>query len=362
MVVGAGQAGLSTSRHLARRAVRHVVLDAESSPGGAWQHRPRSMRMADVHGVAQLPDLALPALDPATPAREAIPAYFADYEERFALPVLRPVRVSRVEESEGGLLRVVTGDGRALLTRTLVSAAGTWSRPFVPAVPGAGDFLGEQMHSSGYDGPERFAGRRVLVVGGGTSAVQILGEIGTTADTLWVTRRPPLWRAGGFGAADGRAAVALVADRVRAGRPPGSVVSVTGLSLREQEQDAARAGAFERLPLFDRIVPDGVVWADGRRERVDVIVWATGFRPEVGHLAPLRLRGAGGGIAMDGTTVRADPRLQLVGYGPSASTIGANRAGRQAAIAVRRFLAGLDEAHGTDQADGADGTGTTLSA
>jgi len=77
-------------------------------------------------------------------------------------------------------------------------------------------------------------------------------------------------------------------------------------------------------------------------EPVDVILWATGFRHAVGHLAPLGLRSSYGGIQLDQasgwTTSIMDPRVQLVGYGPSASTIGANRAGRAAARGVARQL------------------------
>ena len=138
-----------------------------------------------------------------------------------------------------------------------------------------------------------------------------------------------------------------VEERVRRGLPPASVVSVTGLALRPQEQEAARLGAYERLPMFERIEADGVRWSDGRFERVDAILWATGFRPAVDHLAPLGLRTAEGGIALvpvrgnvqGATTAARDPRVQLVGYGPSASTIGASRVGRQAALAVSRLLA-----------------------
>jgi NADH dehydrogenase FAD-containing subunit len=95
---------------------------------------------------------------------------------------------------------------------------------------------------------------------------------------------------------------------------------------------------LERLPMFDSITPDGVAWGDGRFVRADVILWATGFRAAVKHLAPLRLRGAGGGIRMNGTAVAGEPRIHLVGYGPSASTIGANRAGQAAARQLRRLL------------------------
>ena len=239
--------------------------------------------------------------------------------------------------SEGDLL-VVHGSGRTWRTRTLVNATGTWTSPFIPHYPGMATFGGEQLHASSYPGAAAFAGKRVLVVGGGASAVQLLGEIALETDTLWVTRRPPVWRTGDFDPEAGRAAVALVEERVRRGLPPASVVSVTGLALREQEREAERRGAYDRRPMFERIEPDGVRWPDGTFEPVDVILWATGFRPAIAHLGPLHLRSRHGGIQLDGTTAVADPRVQLVGYGPSASTIGANRAGRAAAVAVRRRL------------------------
>jgi NAD(P)H-nitrite reductase large subunit len=90
--------------------------------------------------------------------------------------------------------------------------------------------------------------------------------------------------------------------------------------------------------MFSRITPDGVEWADGTRRHVDTILWATGFRADLAHLAPLHLREPSGGIRMNGTATVADPRIQLVGYGPSASTIGANRAGFAAARALRDLL------------------------
>src|SRR5690606_3094948 len=116
---------------------------------------------------------------------------------------------------------------------------------------------------------------------------------------------------------------------------------VTGLHLRPQEERARQLGVYDRrLPMFSRIEPDGLRWDSGRFEAVDVLLWATGFRPAIEHLAPLHLRSPHGGIQLadDETTVVADPRIQLVGYGPSASTIGANRAGRRAALGVRRAL------------------------
>ncbi len=335
VVIGAGQAGLSASYHLRRRRLDHVVLDANATPGGAWQHRWDSLTMDDVHGVADLPGAPAPGRGRER-ANVVIPAWFGDYERANQLPVIRPVRVDGVEDL-GDLLRVHAGP-RSWLTRTIINATGTWTRPFVPFYPGQETFRGEQFHTADFPGAEHFRGRRTLVVGGGASAVQFLGEIRPVADTIWVTRSEPVWN-DGIEEFDGRAAIALVEERVRRGLPPSSVVSVTGIALRPQEQEAARLGAYERRPMFARIEPAGVRWADGSFEPVDIILWATGFRPAVDHLAPLKLRSEHGGIQLDGTAAVADPRVQLVGYGPSASTIGANRAGRVAARNVQQHLA-----------------------
>jgi NAD(P)H-nitrite reductase large subunit len=90
--------------------------------------------------------------------------------------------------------------------------------------------------------------------------------------------------------------------------------------------------------MFTAIEPHGVRMADGSFQPADVILWATGFRPAVGHLDPLHLTGPLGGIAVDGTAAAADRRVHLIGYGPSQSTVGANRAGRAAASALARWV------------------------
>lgn len=341
-MIGAGQAGLSAAYHLVRLGFRPydevVVLDRNPSPGGAWQHRWDSLTMNDVHGIANLPDLPVPDSAGAERANAFVPGYFGAYEERFDLPVVRPVAVHAVRDREDGRLDVQTSAG-TWIARAIVNATGTWDRPFVPSYPGADTFAGRQLHTAEYRGPGEFAGQHVVVVGGGHSAVQLLAEISEVATTTWVTRRPPLWRKDeNFGPEQGRAAVAMVDERVRAGLPPRSVVSVTGLHLREQERAAMERGVYQAEPMFERIVADGIEWVDGRHQRADVILWATGFRADLGHLTPLHLRERAGGIRMDGTRAVRDERVHLVGYGPSASTIGANRAGRAAAVALRNLL------------------------
>lgn len=367
VVIGAGQAGLSAAYGLRRGGLEpgreFVVLDGEDGPGGAWRHRWPTLRVDGAHRISDLPGLPFTPDDLTRPANEVVPAYFADHERTFDLRVIRPVHVSGVYDDDPDL-RVET-DAGTWTTRALINATGTWTRPFVPFYPGAATFRGRMLHAAGYRGPEEMAGRRVVVVGGGSTAVQLLLEIAPhAASTRWVTRREPEWFDGPFGSessergtslgtegsgrgtslgtARGRAAVARVEERVRAGLPPRSVVSVTGLARTPAVVEGLRSGVLDRRPMFDRITPDGVAWGDGTTEDADVILWATGWRPAVGHLAPLNLRSEAGGIQLDGTRAARDPRVHLVGYGPSASTIGANRAGRAAAKAVLARLAAQD--------------------
>jgi cation diffusion facilitator CzcD-associated flavoprotein CzcO len=342
VVIGAGQAGLAGAYHLRRSGFEpdrdFVVLDHSPGPGGAWQFRWPSLTYGKVHGMHALPGMELTDADPRRPSAEVISAYFDRYERTFDLRVRRPVDVRAVREGPGGRLLVETSDG-VWAARALINATGTWDRPFWPRHPGQETFLGRQLHTAQYPGPEEFAGQRVVVVGGGASGTQHLLEIAPyAAATTWVTRRPPVFREGPFDEDAGRAAVALVEERVRRGLPPRSVVSVTGLPLNDAIRQGIEDGVLDRQPMFDHITPTGVDWVDGRHADADVILWATGFRAAIDHLAPLRLRAPGGGIRMDGTHAAADPRVHLVGYGPSASTIGANRAGRAAVRDIRRLL------------------------
>ncbi len=339
-MIGAGQAGLSAAYHLKRRGIApvrgFVVLDQSPAPGGAWQFRWPSLTLSTVNRIHDLPGMrfadAVDASATEVRAADAVPRYFALYERTFALPVYRPVRVTVV--CDRGERLVVETDRGEVSARGIINATGTWEAPYVPEVPGAERFRGRQLHTRDYRTAAEFVGLHVVVVGAGISAIQLLDEVSRVTTTTWVTRRPPEFRTGPFDEAAGRAAVAIVEDRVRRGLPPASVVSVTGLPLTPAVEAMRARGVLERRPMFSEITDDGVRWPDGTALRADVILWCTGFRSALDHLAPLGLRGPDGGIVMSGrlaTQVAKDPRVHLVGYGPSASTIGANRAGAAAA-------------------------------
>lgn len=215
----------------------------------------------------------------------------------------------------------------------IINATGTWKTPHCPKYPGWESFEGVQLHTAEYKSADDFVGKHVIVVGGGISAVQLLEEIAQVTETTWVTRRKPDFRPYTFTQEKGREAVAMVEERVRQGLPPKSVVSVTGLPLTPAIQGLIDKGVMKARPMFDEIIKTGVRWADGTELNADVIFWNTGFTHNLKHLDPLQLKNEKGGIEMSGrlaTQVAQEPRIHLVGYGPSASTIGANRAGRAA--------------------------------
>jgi cation diffusion facilitator CzcD-associated flavoprotein CzcO len=355
VVIGAGQAGLSAAYHLQRRGgLSVVVLDAEDGPGGAWRHRWDSLTMATVNGIRELP--GMPEVEAADhlPSNRVVPEYFADFERRFAVEIERPVRVTLVEDdpsvapdADGPpplLVHSLGADGERrapVRTRAVLNATGTWTRPFRPVYPGAADFRGRQLHTAEYRRAEDFAGLRVGIIGGGISALGHLLEIAEVGETFWYTRREPVFADRPFTEEIGREVIAGVTERVQQGLPVRSVVSATGLAWTPELRRARRRGILARRPMFTAVTPDGVREADGSHTPLDVLLWATGFRHELRHLRPLALRNSRGGITMDGTAVAQDPRIHLLGYGPSASTIGANRAGRAAVSRLLKDLAAV---------------------
>jgi cation diffusion facilitator CzcD-associated flavoprotein CzcO len=354
LIIGAGQAGLSAAYHLQKLGIKpgkgFTLLDASDRPGGAWNDRWDSLTLSNVNGIHDLPGLPMRTTlahpeAKEVPANASVSHYFEVYEETMGLSVWRPVHVQVVCKREEKF-RVETSQG-VLMTHGILNATGTWTKPYIPAYPGADLFKGEQLHTRDYKSASYFKDKRVLIVGAGISAIQLLDEISKVTETYWVSRRPPLYRDVVFDEEAGRAAVAMVEERVRNGLPPQSVVSVTGLPWTPQMRDMEQRGVLINHPIFERISEDGVVFEQGKEEVFDVIVWCTGFRSALDHLAPLLKTPQSDHWKMDGrlaTRVAHEPRIHLLGYGPSASTVGANRAGRAAAQEITHLL-GLSKAN-----------------
>ncbi|MGQ4270083.1 ArsO family NAD(P)H-dependent flavin-containing monooxygenase [Nocardiopsis changdeensis] len=336
VVVGGGQAGLAAGYFLRRAKADFVILDAAGRPGGSWPEYWDSLRLFSPAGHSMLPGWWMPE-EPGReyPSAAHVAWYLSEYERRYDLPVRRPVRAGAVERADGALrVRTDHGDWTA---RHVVSATGTWRAPYVPDVPGRDAFAGQQLHTVDYRRPEALAGRRVAVVGGGNSAAQILAELSRVADTTWVTARPPRLMPDGL---DGRALFAGATRRVLDGtaeRPPGDIVMVP--SVRE----ARDRGVLKAEPMFERLTRTGAVWADGTAADFDAVLWCTGFRPVLDHLAPLGVLDDRGRVGVRGNRSRAEPRLHLLGYGDwtgpvSATLIGAGRTAKTAVAEIVRSL------------------------
>ena len=327
VVVGAGQSGLAVGYYLRRTGLSHVLLDASSTPGGAWSTTWPSLRLFSPAEASSLPGRLFRSEGPDYPTRDQVLGYLTQYEQRYELPVRRPVRVHAVRRV-GDAFALETDQGE-LAARAVVSATGNASAPHVPDTPGREGFAGRQVHSIDYRGPEKFAGQRVAVVGAGNSGAQILAEVSEVADAHWFVREPPHFMPDDV---DGRALFVEASRRYRGGS--GTVHDLGDVVMVPSVKAARERGVLIARPMFDRLVPEGAVWDDGTFEGLDAVIWCTGFEAALDHLTPLGIVEPNGRIAVDGTRARREPMLWLVGYGgwtgfASATLIGVGRTARK---------------------------------
>ena len=330
-VIGGGQAGLAVGYYLRRSQLSYVILDDQPGPGGSWVRTWPSLRLFSPAQWSSLPGYLMPRTADEYPSREDVLAYLAEYERRYELPVERPVKIDAVERDDDHLI-VRAGD-RRWRARAVVSATGIWANPIVPALPGQNDFQGRLIHSAFYTGTDDFVGKSVIVVGAGNSGAQIVAELSLVASVMWATLAPPVFLPD---TVDGRYLFEQATARYKAiqeGRTPDPPRSLGDIVAVQSVRDARARSALESRPMFERFTATGVVWPDGTETRVDAVIWATGFRPALQHLAPLRVVDADGRVETDGTRSVKEPRLWLVGYGnwtgfASATLIGVGRSAR----------------------------------
>ncbi|HSP61121.1 MAG TPA: ArsO family NAD(P)H-dependent flavin-containing monooxygenase [Ornithinimicrobium sp.] len=338
VVVGGGQAGLATSYYLRRAGLEHVVLDDQDRPGGAWRHTWPSLRLFSPAAFSSLPGWPMPPSGEQYPAADHVVDYLTRYEDRYEVPVRRGVRVRSVTRRDGAH-RVLTDRG-AWTAQVVVSTTGTWSRPFVPTVPGRDLFEGRQIHSAHYRGPAPLTGRRVLVVGGGNSGAQVAADLLGHAEVTWCTRTPPRYLPDDV---DGRELFRVATRRVRGlGEGVGGLGDVVAVPPVRAARDA---GLLRAVPMVERFTPGGARWADGADARFDTVIWCTGFRPALGHLRDAGLTWQDGHPTTDGPTLAGRPALQLVGYGDwcgaaSATLVGVGQWARLAVARIGQVLTG----------------------
>ncbi|MFC3124163.1 ArsO family NAD(P)H-dependent flavin-containing monooxygenase [Pseudoroseomonas globiformis] len=344
VVIGGGQSGLAAGYFLRRGGVDFEILDANDRPGGAWPDAWDSLRLFSPASMNSLPGWPMPPCPGGYPSRDHVVDYLTQYEQRYSLPIQRPVRVRDILGSAEGL--TVRTDRGTWLAKTVISATGGASKPYIPPYSGRALFRGRQVHSSDYRSPDEFEGQRVLVVGGGNSGAQILAELSKVADTAWVTRQPPRFLPDEV---TGRVLFERASERVRAqmeGRKPDLAEESLGdIVMVPSVREARDLDVLHSVRPFDRFVSEGVVWLDGARTAVDAIIWCTGFRPNLSHLAHLGVLTADSHVAVENGRSTREPRLWLLGYGnwtgaASATLAGITRSARDTVHDIQAHLVG----------------------
>jgi thioredoxin reductase len=341
IVIGGGQSGLATGYYLRRYGIDFTILDDRSGPGAAWRETWDSLRLFSPASASSLPGWPMPATEALYPTRDETIEYLRRYEERYELPVERPVHVEKVERGEDGFL--LHCDDGTRKTRSLVAATGTWSEPYTPEeYQGQERFQGIQVHSAHYRGPEPFRGKRTIVVGAGNSGAQILAELSGVTETLWVTRKEPEFLPDEV---DGRVLFQEASKLYQARRKgnkesSGTVFDLGSIVVTPSVKKAREQGNMEAVRPFERIEADRVVWPDGSAYEAGGIVWCTGFKPALSPFRKLDIFDPEGKVAVHKNASTRIPELYFVGYGnwtgfASATLIGVGRTARRVAQQIK---------------------------
>ena len=342
VVIGGGQSALTVAYFLKRSGLSYVLLDAESAPGGAWRHGWDSLRLFSPSAWSSIAGWPMPVVSEGTPGRDDVIDYLTQYERRYDFPIVRSTRVTRVEKTEDGL-RVISGD-RSWDAKAVISATGTWSRPFTPSSPGQELFVGQQLHSAHYIGPNEFEGKTVLVVGGGNSGAQIYAEVSKVAQATWVTQEAPKFLPDEV---DGRVLFERATARLKAqqdGMEPQQPVGGLGdIVMVPSVKEARERGVLNTVRPFTHFTSTGVVWPSGAETKIDAVIWCTGFSPALDHLSNLGIVGKDGKVAVNENRSVDSSSLWLVGYGDwtglaSATLIGVTRTARDVVNQVQSYL------------------------
>jgi putative flavoprotein involved in K+ transport len=359
VVIGAGQAGLATGYHLARRGRDFVILDAVERVGDNWRCHWDSLRLYSPARAAALPGMRFPAPPASYPTKDEMADFLETYASTFQLPIRTGVRVRRLSFQDGKYL--VTTDGPSYLCDNVVVASGTFGRtPYVPDVAGELDPGIVQLHSSAYKNPGQLRPGGVLVVGASHSGGDIAFEAGTAGHPVVLSgrihgevpfhldRRPArvIFPVLFF------LAKHLLTLRTPLGRKLRPEIRAHGGPLiRVKRADLTRAGvelAAERTVG----VRDGLpVLEGGRALEVANVVWCTGFRQDFSWI-DLPVTGPDGWPLEVRGVVPSSPGLYFVGlafqYSFASMLVGG--AGRDAEHVAEHLCARTPSARRADSA------------
>ena len=287
VIIGAGQAGLSTGYFLQEFGLDFTIVAADERVGDTWRNRWDSLRLFTPAFYNNLPGMDFPADYPGHfPTKDEVADYLEGYAERFDLPVELETRVTNLRQSDGDPGFVLTTDSGEITADHVVVATGAYDEPAIPEVAEEVPDEVFMCHSREYRNPSQLQEGDVLVVGAGNSGTQIATELANVdgTGTVWLVGpdRGTLPR------------TILGRDFYRWAGP--TILKVRRTSFIGQrlydrmasqgdpvfsdEYEAMEAAGVERITGYITAVADGrPAMADGETFDVSNIVWCTGFRP-----------------------------------------------------------------------------------
>jgi putative flavoprotein involved in K+ transport len=340
IVIGGGQSGLAMGYYLRRSGLSYIILDNQKESGGAWLHTWKSLRIFSPAQWSSLPGMITTGGSDYYPTRDVVIEYLKFYETKYNLPVKRKVEVFDVLKVNEEF-HVQTSEG-LLTARAVVSATGSFNNPIMPEIKNAQSFKGQILHSSQYESAAQFENKRVAVVGEGNSGAQILAEVSKSTGTIWITQKEPRFLPDHI---DGRFlfdAATQMYEAQKVGKqykPP----SLGDIVMVDSVKDARSRKVLKSLRPFDHFTDDSIVWEDGHEEKIDVVIFCTGFKPALTHLKSSDVVNEDGKADTDGTRSKKVNGLWLVGYGnwtgfASATLIGVGRSAKTTVEEIVKYL------------------------
>ena len=189
LVIGAGQAGVAASEHLGREGIAHLVLER-----GRIAERWRTGRWDSLHanGPAwhdRFPGMEFSCGPEAFAAKDEVADYFADYARMLAAPIRCGVEVTAITRNQGRPGFTAQTSAGVVEADYVIAATGPFQVPVIPPLIPADAGI-TQMHSADYRNPDQLPPGAVLVVGAGSSGVQIAEELLSAGREVWLSVGP----------------------------------------------------------------------------------------------------------------------------------------------------------------------------
>jgi putative flavoprotein involved in K+ transport len=286
VIIGGGQSGLAAAREAQLHGLRPLVLEARERPAGSWPDYYDSLRLFSPARFSAMPDAPFPGDPDHYPTRDEVGEYLVRFAERLDVEIRTSVTVTDVHARPGGGFLVLTAGGEQIETAGLVAASGSFDNPYLPQLPGQDRFGGRILHAAEFRSPKAFAGERVVVVGGGNSAVQIAFDLAEVATTTIASRSPLQFVAQRPDGRDIHHRLVAGFDDLPLEWLAPLLTSTLAFDIGKY-REALASGLLDRRPMFTAFDADAVVWPDGTREQVDAVVFATGYHPALGYLQSL---------------------------------------------------------------------------